>query len=230
VAKNITSGNSPGPASQPSTMDKPGKVRGAANGITLSSGAVLVGDRGVILANSAPAAIVPYARLKTGADLSGAKLLTLLATGIALVSPPALSQGAMGPGAPVAAPQPRVVAPTPQAPQAPRAPTIIPGPPAVAPMSGAPQAPKSGTNAGGGGKGAEAATYGDFSDGKRAAPGAGAGNVRQAPFNKSEPVIIYGSGIQAAPGAGGGQQERSRAPLPAGYGYDATGRIVYTGR
>lgn len=207
MAKIITCGNSPGPASQPSTIDNRGKVRGAANGITLSSGAVPVGDRGAILANSAPAAIVPYARLKTGPDLSGAKLLTLLATGIALVSPPALSQGAMGPGAPVAAPQPRVVAPTPQAPQAPRAPTIMPGPPAVAPMSGAPQGVPT---AGGGGKAAAPA-----------APIAGA---------------AYGDRF---PGGGGGgvgmpqgrpPQEPSKAPLPAGYAYDATGRIVYTGR
>ena len=53
VAKIITSVSSPGPASQPSTIDNLGKVRGTANGITLSSGAVPAQDRGAILANSA---------------------------------------------------------------------------------------------------------------------------------------------------------------------------------
>ena len=235
MAKIITSGSSPDPASRPSTIDNPGKVHGAANGITLSSGAVPVEGVGAILANSVPAAIIPYARLKTGQDLSGAKLLTLLATGIALVSPPALSQGAMGPGAPVAAPQPRVVAPTPQAPQAPRAPTIMPGPPAVAPMSGAPQG---GPTAGGGGKAAApAAAYYLDPVLSKTAPGAGAGNVRQAPATAGggkgagAAAAYYDSGLllnrrtQGAP-----TQEPSKAPLPAGYGYDATGRIVYTGR
>ena len=203
MAKIFTSGSSPDPASRPSTIDNPGKVHGAANGITLSSGAVPVEGVGAILANRVPAAIIPYARLKTGTDLSGAKLLTLLATGIALVSPPALSQGAMGPGAPAAAPQPRTVAPTPQAPQ----PRAAPTPQAPQPRMVVPQAvplAKSGTR----------------------------------PPNTHDGIYAYA--IEAPPGGSNatgqpsqapvGGQERSRAPLPAGYGYDATGRIVYTGR
>ncbi|MDI1287495.1 MAG: hypothetical protein PSV46_24130 [Reyranella sp.] len=60
------------------------------------------------------------------------KVSTLLAVGIALASPPALSQGAMGSGGVPMAPQPRV-APAPQAPAALQAPVVAPQMPLVMP-------------------------------------------------------------------------------------------------
>lgn len=76
-------------------------------------------------------------------------------------------------------------------------------------MGGAPQA-KSGPTAGGSGKDAAKIVGGGLN-----------GDI----------VIDDPTGdLPNALDAGGGQQKRSKAPLPAGYGYDATGRIVYTGR
>ena len=123
----------------------------------------------------------------------------LVLAGVVSISHPALSQGATGPGGAPMAPQPRV-APAPQAPGPVRAPTIVPNAPVT--PSGAPQGIVG--NGGWGGRG-----------GAGGAPSGLSGNG--------------GAGGRGGNGGNGGTQAPSSAPLPSGYAYDATGRIVFVG-
>ena len=136
----------------------------------------------------------------------------LVLAGVVSISHPALSQGATGPGGAPMAPQPRV-APAPQAPGPVRAPTIVPNAPVT--PSGAPQGIVG--NGGWGGRGGAGGAPSGLS---------GNGGAGGAPSGLSG---NGGAGGRGGNGGNGGTQAPSSAPLPSGYAYDATGRIVFVG-
>ena len=138
----------------------------------------------------------------------------LVLAGVVSISHPALSQGATGPGGAPMAPQPRV-APAPQAPGPVRAPTIVPNAPVT--PSGAPQGIVGNGGLGGGGRGGAGGAPSGLS---------GNGGAGGAPSGLSG---NGGAGGRGGNGGNGGTQAPSSAPLPSGYAYDATGRIVFVG-